>query len=100
MIESYRAFQLWAPPRCALRPWLLYRSSESALRKASCGAIRPFIPDLIQAGVQILNPMQPNADGMDPAGLKRDFGDRLTFYGGVDTQELLPRGTPEQVFFL
>ena len=59
--------------------------------------MRPLIPDLIAAGVGILNPIQPLAAGMKPEGLKRDFGDRLTFYGGVDTQELLPRGTPGQV---
>lgn len=64
----------------------------------SCGAIRPLIPDLIEAGVDILNPVQFTAAGMDLAGLKRDFGDVLTFWGGgVDTQSTLNHGTPEQV---
>jgi uroporphyrinogen decarboxylase len=71
--------------------------TDAAFFHHSCGAIRPLIPGLIEAGVQILNPIQPNAAGMEPSALKRDFGDRLTFYGGVDTQLLLPSGTPEEV---
>ncbi|MBA4388361.1 MAG: methyltransferase [Verrucomicrobia bacterium] len=63
----------------------------------TCGAVHPLIPDLIAAGVRILNPIQPRAAGMEPERLKRDFGDKLVFYGGVDTQELLPRGTPAEV---
>lgn len=53
----------------------------------SCGAIRPLIPDLIEIGVDILNPVQVNAAGMNSADLKRDFGNEITFWGGgVDTQ--------------
>ena len=64
----------------------------------SCGAIRPLIPDLIEVGVDILNPVQVAAAGMDPAALKRDFGHDLVFWGGgVDTQQVLGTGTPEQV---
>lgn len=63
----------------------------------SCGAIRKAIPDLIDAGVDILNPVQTGADGMAPEGLKRDFGDRLTFCGGIDVQTTLPFGTPDDV---
>ena len=56
----------------------------------SDGAIRPVIPDLIEIGVDILNPIQLNAAGMDPAGLKRDFGDSLCFWGaGIDVQGIL-----------
>jgi uroporphyrinogen decarboxylase len=61
------------------------------------GGIRPMLPDLIELGVDILNPIQPHATGMEPAGLKRDFGARLTFHGGVDTQRTLPFGTPAEV---
>jgi uroporphyrinogen decarboxylase len=71
--------------------------TDAAFFHHTCGAVRPLIPDLIGAGVRILNPIQPRAADMEPAGLKRDFGGQLAFYGGVDTQELLPRGTPEQV---
>ena len=64
----------------------------------SCGAIRPLIPSLIAAGVDILNPVQVNAAGMEPEGLKRDFGGELVFWGGgVDTQRVLGQGTPRQV---
>jgi uroporphyrinogen decarboxylase len=64
----------------------------------SCGSIRTLIPDFIDLGVQILNPVQIRAVGMEPAALKRDFGDALTFWGGgVDTQSVLPHGTPQQV---
>ena len=63
----------------------------------SCGSIVPVIPDLIEMGLDILDPIQPKAYGMDPATLKEQFGDRLSFHGGVDVQELLPFGTPAQV---
>lgn len=63
----------------------------------TCGSVHALIPTLIECGVEILNPIQPNVPGMEPWRLKKDFGDRLTFYGGVDTQHLLPRGTPEAV---
>ena len=63
----------------------------------SCGAIRAFIPQLIEAGIDVLDPVQPMARGMEPAGLKADFGDRLVFHGGIDVQHLLPRGTPEEI---
>ncbi len=64
----------------------------------SCGCIRPYIPKLIEAGVEILNPVQTSATGMDPSELKNEFGKDLTFWGGgCETQSTLPNGTPEQV---
>ena len=64
----------------------------------SDGAIRPLLPAIIEMGVDILNPVQTSAAGMDAAELKRDFGDRLTFWGGsLDCQKTLPFGTPEEV---
>lgn len=62
-----------------------------------CGAVRPIIPDLIEIGVDVLNPVQPNCPGMDPALLAREFGSRLAFMGGIDTQQLLPFGTQQEV---
>lgn len=62
-----------------------------------CGAVRPLIPMIIDAGVDMLEPIQIRAAGMDPAGLKKDFGRQLCFYGGVDLQDLLCKGTPQQV---
>jgi uroporphyrinogen decarboxylase len=64
----------------------------------SCGSILPYIPDLIDNGIDALNPVQITARGMDPAGLKARFGDKLTFWGGaVNTQKTLPRGTPAEI---
>jgi uroporphyrinogen decarboxylase len=64
----------------------------------SCGNVRPLIPDFIEIGVQILNPVHIRAKGLQPAALKRDFGDELVFWGGgVDTQAVLPSGTPQEV---
>ena len=64
----------------------------------SCGGIRPIIEDLIEIGVQVLNPIQNNCAGMDALELKREFGQHLAFMGGIDTQYLIPNGTPEQVY--
>ena len=61
------------------------------------GAVRPFIPDMLEAGVAVLNPIQPNCAGMELEGLKRDFGDKLVFHGAIDVQSVLPFGTPQQV---
>lgn len=64
----------------------------------SCGNVRPLLPDLIEIGVEILNPVHIRAAGMEPAALKREFGDELVFWGGgVDTQKVLPAGTPQEV---
>ena len=63
----------------------------------SCGSIRDLIPDMIESGVEVLDPIQVLATGMEPIGLKKDFGKVLCFSGGVDEQQLLPNGTPEEV---
>lgn len=63
----------------------------------SCGAIAEIIPDLIEIGIDVLNPIQTNCPGMEPERLKRDFGRHLTFMGGVDTQDNLPNSTPQDV---
>jgi uroporphyrinogen decarboxylase len=63
----------------------------------SCGAIADLIPLLIEAGVDILDPIQVTANGMVPTDLKARFGGRIVFHGGIDTQQVLPFGTREQV---
>jgi uroporphyrinogen decarboxylase len=64
----------------------------------TCGACRTYIPDLIDNGIDILNPVQISASDMVPAELKRDFGDRMVFWGGgIDAQHVLPVATPEEV---
>ncbi len=63
----------------------------------SCGAIRPLIDDLIEIGVDILDPLQAAAEGMDPQALKDAYGRRVCLHGGICTQHLLPRGTSDEV---
>jgi uroporphyrinogen decarboxylase len=64
----------------------------------SCGGIRPIIGDLIDAGVEILNPVQTSSAGMGAGELKREFGKDITFWGGgCDTAAILPRGTIQEV---
>ena len=66
--------------------------------KHCCGAASKFIPSFIEAGIDILNPVQCSATGMDPANLKAKFGDQIDFWGGgVDTQQVLPFGTASEV---
>jgi uroporphyrinogen decarboxylase len=67
------------------------------IRYHSCGGVQPIIRDLIKVGVDVLNPVQTHAVGMEPTALKRDFGAHLTFDGGVDTQRLLPMSSAAQV---
>jgi len=64
----------------------------------TCGACAGFVPDLLDNGIDVLNPVQISADNMQPADLKSRFGDRLSFWGGaIDAQHVLPMATPEQV---
>ena len=62
-----------------------------------CGAVRPLLPMIIDCGVDMLEPIQIRAEGMDPIALKRDFGKHICFYGGVDLQQILCQGTPATV---
>jgi len=63
----------------------------------TCGSVYGLIPALLDCGVDILNPVQPGTYQMEPERLKAAYGDRLAFWGGIDTQELLPNGSPEEV---
>jgi uroporphyrinogen decarboxylase len=63
----------------------------------TCGSVAHLIPDIIEMGVDALNPVQVSAKGMDTRALKREFGRDLSFWGAVDTQRVLPFGTPEEV---
>ncbi len=63
----------------------------------SCGSLVPVIDDLIEVGLDLLDPVQVGAEGMEPEALARDFGDRLSFHGAIDEVELLPRATAEEV---
>ena len=61
------------------------------------GAVHGIIPELIEMGVDVLNPIQPTAKDLDPKSLKLEFGDKLSFHGGIDIVETLPKGSPEEV---
>jgi uroporphyrinogen decarboxylase len=63
----------------------------------SCGSIVEIIPDFIEIGLDILNPIQPMARGMEPKFLKETYGKDLVFFGGIDLQELLVKSTPEKI---
>ena len=63
----------------------------------SCGAVAPLIDDFIEIGIDALNPVQVSAKGMDPRLLKEKFGDRIAFWGGIDTLHVLPKGSPQEV---
>jgi len=62
-----------------------------------CGSIVDIIPDLIEIGLDVLESVQPEAVGMSPYGLKKQWGDKLTFWGGLGSQSTIPFGTPEQI---
>lgn len=73
------------------------RKSDVKILYHTCGAVVEFIDDLAEIGVDILNPVQTSAGGMDPKVLKSRFGDKVCFWGGIDTQNVLPFGKPEDV---
>ncbi len=88
---------LYAPYYRKVNDWI-HRNTSWKTFKHSCGAVEPFISQFIDAGFDILNPVQCSAAGMDPFLLKERYGDALTFWGGgIDTQQTLPFGTPEEV---
>ena len=89
--------ELYMPYYKKVNNWIHENTSWKTL-KHSCGAIESFIPLLIESGFDILNPVQCSACGMDPRLLKDKYGKDIVFWGGgIDTQKLLPFGTPDQI---
>ena len=89
--------EMYLPYYKKLNDWIHTHTSWKTF-KHSCGAVEPFINSFIDAGFDIINPVQINAKGMEPQHLKDAYGDRITFWGGgVDTQKVLSFGTPEDV---
>ncbi len=77
---------------------VIHKNTPAKVFFHSCGNIYRLLGDLAEIGVDLLNPVQVSAGEMgDTARLKREFGDRLSFCGGIDTQRVMPRGTPEEV---
>ena len=95
---SERTFrELWLPHYKAICSWI-HRNTPWKCFKHSCGSVRKFIGPFMEAGFDILNPVQCSAAGMAPQELKAAYGGRIVFWGGgVDTQKTLPFGTPEEV---
>jgi len=75
----------------------LAKSCGARVMHHTCGSVRPIIPLMIERGLDVLQSIQPEASDMDPAELKREFGSRLAFHGGISIQRTLPFGTPEDV---
>jgi hypothetical protein len=89
--------ELYLPYYQRLNRWIHQHTTWKSF-KHSCGSVIRLVPCFIEAGFDILNPVQCSAAGMDPAQLKMQYGDRLTFWGGgIDTQQVLPFGTPAEV---
>ncbi len=89
--------EVFRPLHKAMNDWV-HENTNWKTFFHTCGSIVDFLDDFVSAGVDILNPVQISAAGMDPDFLKKDYGDKLVFWGsGVDTQETLPFGTPENV---
>lgn len=93
--KAYR--QLFQPFHKEVNSWIHSNTAWKSFIH-SCGSVRALIPDFIEAGFDILNPVQTSAAKMDAAELKAQFGEKIVFWGGgVDTQRTLPFGTPQEV---
>jgi len=112
MVYTYDDVGIQNGPLMSTRMWRKYilprhQRLNAAIRAArypvkimyhSCGAIYPFIAAFVdEMGIDVLNPLQPRAAGMDMARIKAEFGDRLAFHGAIDIQHTLPHGTPAEV---
>jgi uroporphyrinogen decarboxylase len=75
----------------------IHSRTEAKIMHHTCGSVFPLVRDLIDVGVDILNPIQTSARGMEPVALKREFGEQLVFHGGIDVQQILPFATSERV---
>jgi hypothetical protein len=94
-VDTFR--DLYAPYYKRINSWI-HENTEWKTFKHSCGAVQPFMKEFIDAGFDIINPVQISAAGMDARNLKQQYGDKLVFWGGgVDTQKTLPFGTPDEV---
>ncbi|WP_227761912.1 uroporphyrinogen decarboxylase family protein [Zhaonella formicivorans] len=98
MIISPDTYRKFIKPRQKELFDTIKKNSKAFICFHSCGSVYNIIPDLIEVGVDALNPVQVSATNMDSKKLKKEFGDVLTFWGGgVDTQRILNHGTPQQV---
>ncbi len=93
--QTYR--DLYQPFNKVINNWIHHNTTWKTFMH-SCGSVYRLIPDFIEAGFDILNPVQTSAADMEPSRLKAEFGDRIVFWGGgIDTQKTLPFDTPEEI---
>jgi uroporphyrinogen decarboxylase len=97
LLISPRMYRDLIKPRHAALNAAIRSRTRARILYHSCGAIMPVIDDLVEIGVDVLNPIQPLPGLMDPEELKSRYGRCLIFHGGLDVQSLLPTGTPDQV---
>lgn len=94
---SPRAFRTLVAPYFKERIAFTRQFTQAHYWHHSCGSVHAIIPDLLDCGVEILNPIQPGAHQMEPERLKNDYGARLVFHGGFDTQNVLPFGSQTEI---
>ena len=94
---STAMFDEYVKPYLKARVALTKSLTDAFFQHHTCGSVHNFIPSLIACDVDVLNPIQPGVYMMEHARLKADYGDKMAFWGGVDTQRLLPRGTVAEV---
>ena len=97
LLISPKAYRTFLKPRHARLIQEIKAHTAAKIMYHSCGAVLPLIEDLIEIGVEVLNPVQTTAKGMELQTLKQRFGARLAFWGGIDTRQILPHGTPADV---
>jgi uroporphyrinogen decarboxylase len=98
LLISPNAYRTKVKPRHARIVSAIKNKADCKVVIHSDGAIREILPDFIEIGIDGVNPVQPSCSGMDPKGLKKDFGRQLVFWGGgVDTQQILCHASPEEV---
>jgi uroporphyrinogen decarboxylase len=97
LLVSYGHYKKHIHPRLAKYFRLIHDLTPAKILFHSCGSLAAIVEDLIQIGVDILNPIQVQAAGMNPAELKKRYGNRLAFWGAVDSQRVLPFGGVEEV---
>jgi len=97
LLLSPEMYRKYIKPRQAELIRFIRKRTNAFIFYHTCGAVFELIPDLIEIGVDVLNPVQVSAKGMDPVRLKKEFGNKIAFWGGIDTQSLLPYATPEEV---
>jgi uroporphyrinogen-III decarboxylase len=98
MCSTAAFIEVYLPYYKRMTDWI-HQNTNWKIFKHCCGSIKPLIPKFIEAGFDILNPVQNSANDMDPKALKDEFGGSITFWGGgVDTQHTLPFGSPDEVY--